>query len=290
MTATQNWRRVSRSAPCPICERPDWCLLSADGTAVICARTETEKRCGDAGWLHRLRERPRQSERRRVRHISLPIGGRGPDLARLAEHYRESVDYVRLQQFAAGAGLSVSALWHLRIGWSPEHRAWSFPMIDPDGNVLGIRLRRPNGAKFAVKGGREGLFIPRDIPVSSADTTLICEGPTDTAALLDLGFPVVVGRPSCTGGIKLLVQLMTARKPVEVVVVADSDEPGRRGADSLASVLVAYAPAVRVIMPPGGIKDARAWLQAGATRGDLDQPIAAAPVRRLITRRIEKGR
>jgi hypothetical protein len=63
----------------------------------------------------------------------------------------------------------------------------------------------------------------------------------------------VAGRPSCTGGIKLLVELMLARKPAEVVIVADRDEPGRRGADNLASVLVAYTLAVRVVTPPAGI-------------------------------------
>jgi hypothetical protein len=56
----------------------------------------------------------------------------------------------------------------------------------------------------------------------------------------------------------LLVALVRRRLPPEVVVVADDDEAGRRGADNLASVLVAYAPAVRVIAPPEGVKDARA--------------------------------
>ena len=58
---------------------------------------------------------------------------------------------------------------------------------------------------------------------------LICEGPTDTAALLDMGFANVVGRPSCTGGIKLLVELVCQRRSEEVVVVADGDEPGQGG-------------------------------------------------------------
>jgi hypothetical protein len=66
-----------------------------------------------------------------------------------------------------------------------------------------------------------------------------------------------------------------------VVVVADSDPPGQRGAENLARQLVAYVPAVRRITPPTGIKDAREWLQAGATAADVLRAIAAAPVRKL---------
>jgi hypothetical protein len=99
-----------------------------------------------------------------------------------------------------------------------------------------------------------------------------------------MGFRGVAGRPSCTGGSRLLVELVRRRPPSEVVIVADGDEPGRRGADDLASVLLAYAPAVRAIAPPEGVKDARAWLRAGGTRQDVEAAIRAAPVRRLTVR------
>jgi DNA primase len=153
-------------------------------------------------------------------------------------------------------------------------------MRNPSGEVLGIRLRRPDGGKFAVKGSKDGLFLPAMDGSEPDGPLLICEGPTDTAALLDMGFGNVVGRPSCTGGTRLLVQLVRRRLRPEVVIVADGDGPGRRGADSLASVLVVYAPAVRVIQPPGAIKDARAWLLAGGMRSEVQEAIDAAPVRR----------
>ena len=53
------WKRVSKRRPCPICQRPDWCLYDGpenDPTAVICARVESYKCCGEAGWLHRLHD------------------------------------------------------------------------------------------------------------------------------------------------------------------------------------------------------------------------------------------
>ena len=108
-------------------------------------------------------------------------------------------------------------------------------------------------------------------------------GLTDTATLLDLGFANVAGRPSCSGGTRLIVELIQTRKPTEVVIVADNDEPGLRGASALASVLIAYVP-VRVIQLPVGVKDCRAWLQAGAERADMERLIDATELRRLKVR------
>ncbi len=154
-------------------------------------------------------------------------------------------------------------------------------MTSPSGEILGFRFRRPDGVKFSVRGGKEGLFLPDGVE-RDGGPLLIVEGPTDAAALLDMGFRNVVGRPSCTGGIKLLVELVRRWQRPEVVIVADNDEPGRRGADNLLTVLLVYAPSVRIIRPPDGIKDARAWLQAGGKHNDIEQAINAAPVRRLV--------
>jgi DNA primase len=159
-------------------------------------------------------------------------------------------------------------------------------MQDAAGDVLGVRLRLAGGKKISVKGGREGLFIPgpHPDPLPEGEGTggllLVCEGATDTAALLDLGFSAV-GRPSCTGGVKLLVELVQRRRPEGVVIVADGDASGQRGAESLAAVLRAYAAAVRIVAPPAGVKDGREWKRRGATAADVQAAIDAAPVRRL---------
>ncbi|MBA4063444.1 MAG: hypothetical protein C0501_06980 [Isosphaera sp.] len=272
------WKRVTRSVPCQVCGKADWCLVSADGTAAICPRTESPKRAGDAGWLHRLAgDGGRVRPRRRVLRLDPPPG----DLTALAERYRRAAAPDRLAGLAASLGVSVEALAALRVGWSADHLAWSFPMSDPvAGRVVGIHLRAPGGSKFAVKGGKEGLFLPAADPAPAAPL-LVAEGPTDTAALLDLGFPNVVGRPSCTGGTKHLVALVRALRPAGVVIVSDADEPGRHGARNLTSVLVVHVPAVRMVEPPAGVKDVRAWARAGATRADVEQLVQAAPARRL---------
>lgn len=54
------WHEVSRRTPCPVCSKPDWCSVSADGAWAICRRLETGAgvhRLDKAGadyWVYRL--------------------------------------------------------------------------------------------------------------------------------------------------------------------------------------------------------------------------------------------
>ncbi len=50
------WMRVNRRNLCSVCGKPDWCLISQDGKAAICARIESDKPAGNkgAGWIHVL--------------------------------------------------------------------------------------------------------------------------------------------------------------------------------------------------------------------------------------------
>jgi hypothetical protein len=202
-------------------------------------------------------------------------------MADLAERFRAEVDPGRLDRLARGLGLSVDGLRRLGIGWCDEPRAWSFPMVDAHGRVLGIRLRTEAGRKFAVRGGHEGLFVPTDL--IGAGPLLLAEGPTDTAALLDWGFDAI-GRPSCSGGKGALTALVCRLRPAEVVVVADNDGPGRDGAQGLAPRLVIHVPILRVLAPPPGKKDARAWRRSGASREEVLEAIANSQIHRLSIR------
>lgn len=281
MQSNASWQRVSRRRPCPVCNRPDWCLFTGDPnnpSAVICARAESRKRAGEAGWLHVLRHDDHRPQRR---VIHLPKAQERPifDFAAFARLCALAMLPTALNRLADDLGLTPESLRRMGTGWSRRHASWTFPMQDAGGNVRGIRLRLPNGKKLSVRGGQEGLFIPEGL--TPGGRLLVAEGPTDTAALLDLGFGAV-GRPSCTGGIKLLAELVKQMQVPEVVIVADGDAPGLRGAESLATVLVGYVPAVRLIVPPAGVKDARAWKRSGATMTDVLAVIDVAPVRKLV--------
>jgi hypothetical protein len=277
-----DWLRVTKDRPCPICKKPDWCMVSADGTAAICQRVPegSIKQVGDAGSLHRVGDQQpgwRRIDRKTWTIVSEPTRPAAMKWAELARVYREAVDPKRLAIQAEKLGLSVESLQRLGVGWCKQSLAWSFPMTNRAGQVLGIRLRQGNGNKFAVKGGHEGLFIPSDL--HTWPQLLIAEGPTDTAALLDLGF-AAVGRPSCVGGTDLLTELVKRCGTIAVTVVSDNDGhgAGQTGARRLAMRLALYNQNVRLISPPDGVKDARAWKAAGATADSVQERIDAAPV------------
>lgn len=275
-------QRVTTSNPCPVCGKGDWCLRTPDNSAAICARIKSGKPVGKrehAGWLHVLSAPARFEPRPFLRTVNIAVYPQGNiDWTTLAEAYRNSLSVEKLAVFAAELGLTVGSLHQLCVGWSAEHRAWAFPMRMADGTIVGIRLRRPSGFKFAVTGSRSALFIPSELLAQNVKTLCIAEGPTDTAALLDLGF-VAVGRPSCSGGVRLLANLVKTMRPTELIVVADQDEPGQLGAAQLTDILAAYAPITRIVTPPA--KDAREWRRRGATHDDVLDAIAATPSHKL---------
>ena len=281
--------RVNRRNTCPVCGKPDWCLLFADRSAAICARVAegSVRRCGEAGWLHRLRHDWHPV--RAARKLSVPLTPLNPsetDFNKLAKQYQNASATRRsdLGSLASALGVSQASLNDLGIGWATaaELRAtgtkcrnagcWTFPMAQPrfdktDGKyaheVVGIRLRTSDGFKYALTGSRQGLFVPSGFVTEGL--LLICEGPTDTAAALDLGF-LAAGRPSCCGGSGMLA---TVCRNLEVVIIADDDEPGLRGAYELARTLVLYCRTLRVVCPPEGVNDLREWNKNGLTHNQL---------------------
>lgn len=275
MTLLDDFRRVSKSSPCPVCGRPDWCLTAREGDAAICQREESPRRIGEAGWLHGAepaRLRPCERE-----YSLAPAHGRS-DIEALAVSYQRALGIEHLQMLSRDLGVSESALVRLGAGLA-DHRemealglhwaryAYSFPMRSGSWQTTGIRLRLSNGKKLSVKGGREGLFVPCGLE-PDPDRLFLVEGPSDTAALLGLGLDAL-GRPSARGGVRHLRRLLRAVRPGEVVIVADADDAGRSGACDLAGRLRGYCRALRIVEPPAGHNDVRDWVRAGGTRADV---------------------
>ncbi len=278
MTLLDDFIRVSRNRPCPICDRADWCLIRRGDTpaSAICARVESPTRWGEAGWLHRLtNETPRVQRIRRIISIRKP----SEEMARIAQAYQEAVVPGVMERFARSLGVSAVSMQRLGIGWTG--RSWAFPMRGRDGGICGIRIRASSGKKFSQRGGKEGLFVPNVLTGTGA--LLIAEGPTDCCALLDLGFDAV-GRPSCRGGVRLIADFVRRSPWKSHVIFADADGPGLDGALTLARALAPLSPDVRVVVPPA--KDARAWRNAGATRENVLALIDAAPPIRTSFRRV----
>ncbi len=179
-----SWVRVTRQSPCPICNKPDWCSISSDGAIVVCMRVSdgAVKETRNGGFLHRLSESP-PGFRCRTLTLSANRPGRD-DLPELADYYRHQARLSPglVKSLAGDLGLPAQSLHMLQVGWSPRRSSYSFPMKNACGNTIGIRLRNKQGGKYAVRGSRDGLFLPDGIDF--ADRLLICEGPTDCAAML----------------------------------------------------------------------------------------------------------
>ena len=48
MSSTHDWRPVTKASPCIVCEKPDWCAITADAELVHCMR------CADAPQGYRF--------------------------------------------------------------------------------------------------------------------------------------------------------------------------------------------------------------------------------------------
>lgn len=278
----RDFERVARRSPCVVCGRGDWCLRARDGSGrAVCSRAPSPRRWGEAGWLHGAPFRLRAQEKY---HLA-----ESPDesrFRRIAARCRQRAveNARRLADLATELGVDVAALDALAVGLD-ELGGSTWPMRDHLGRMIGIR-RRSHGEKRAIRGSRNGLFVP---DVAETTRVVVTEGESDCAAALSLGF-FAIGRPGCQGGGELLSRWIGCRADRDLAIVADVDEVGRRGAASLASLLAPYCRSVRIAAPPRGAKDLRAALLAGAGTAELADAIERGdlvrPVLRVVERRV----
>ncbi|MBU6386216.1 MAG: hypothetical protein KGS49_09795 [Planctomycetes bacterium] len=197
----------------------------------------------------------------------------------MADVCRRNLTGPGIAHLAKQLGVHPQSLRQLQVGWCASLCATTWPMRDGIGNIIGVRTREPvTAAKGSMSGGNGGLFYDPDriANIESGARIWIAEGPTDTAALLTLGLDAV-GIPSAKSGGDQLLELGRRILPSEIVIVADGDDSGIESARKLRSELVIVA-GVRIILPPVGIKDAREWINRGASRVDLENEAGAAEV------------
>jgi hypothetical protein len=263
-----SFTRVSKASPCPQCGKPDWCTVGEYG--VVCMRVQSAKAVKNGGWFH-----PFGAARARL----LPSAPRRrPPINATAMHrdWLASTTPEALAAFAASLGVSAPSLAAVGAAWAAPYAAWAFPMCDGYGNVVGIRLRKERG-KFAVGGSRQGIFIATEEPrtlnleprTSNATqrTLFVCEGPTDTAATLDLGL-FAAGRPNCCCGGLEIRTYARQHKCDRAVIIADNDKPGLDGARRVGQELrMPHA----IYVPPA--KDVREFVRLGGTRAMIENTL-----------------
>lgn len=244
---------------CPICGKPDWCCLSKTLDKAICPRTESDKEYMDrhgnsVGYLHTLIDKVEIKSLTKIQKQK--VYKTSEEVEKIVEEFVRSCRYGRLKQFAEHIGVSTFSLNLLSVGYNHNANCMSFPMRACNGDYLGIRYRFFNGKKKSLRGGREGLFLLDILPVNINEIYIV-EGPTDTAALLTMGF-YAVGRPNCTGGYKEIGELVNKFPFHKYVIVADQDKPGKDGAMRLLGIM----PAGTKVIAPKYHKDVREYYRA----------------------------
>ncbi|HUU10207.1 MAG TPA: hypothetical protein VM431_06660 [Phycisphaerae bacterium] len=229
-----------------------------------------------------------------------------PVWERQQETFRQQLGRASLEQLAAKWHVSPAALESLGIGF--DRYAHTFPMRDADGQVVGLHLRPRKGGRTNTPGSRLGLFLPgsslkskpssslsssrqvaRDTVggssvircgVTAANLQLVCEGLSDTAAALTLGFGAV-GTPGAGACAEMVVELFARRVNACPAIIGDNDDDndaGRKGAERLRDALKAAGMPCRVLFPADGFKDLREWVIGGLTTAGLQQAIESARV------------
>ena len=251
------WKRVHGLSRCPICGKPDWCLVAPDRSAAICPRIEegSSRFIEGSGYLHILKVTDQWMDEEyhpKGGHTQLPE--HNEVLAILARKWILESSLGNVEELACKLGVSDDSLRQLNVGWFAGKSAWTFPMLRQGRRLIGVRLRPRNGKKFAVKGSKNGLFVPNNLP--DTGVVYVCEGESDTAAMLTCGLPAI-GRPSCNSGDRLVLELCKNRP---VVVCSDRDGVGRKGAKGLVDLIRVNSGDVTMMTPPERYKDIREWL------------------------------
>jgi len=226
------WPTFTKEHPCPACNHSDW-LCRQGERKFICMRVLSEHPSKDGGFYHEYgNKKPTYIAPKR----SAPIQCK--NINQIAN--RLTATQNQIDNLAKQLGVEDWSLVHLHVSRHPQEKAWAIPMRDGDNKIIGIHLRCDDGSKKAITGSRNGLFIPQVNPQKLA---FVCEGASNTAALVTMGF-YAIGRPSCNSGGEMLKVALKRLGVSRIVIVGDNDSlksapdgrtfrPGQDGAKKL---------------------------------------------------------
>lgn len=200
---------------------------------------------------------------------------------------------VQLAAFGESLGVSLAALLIGEVGFYPPWGAFTTPIRDATGRVIGLRTRWSGKKKKSsvYTTNPDGVFATWPVTTGAAPgPVLIAEGDSDWLTGIDLGLPCV-GRPNAREGDDVLVEVLRDIAS-SVVVIADRDPKSDTGIESAHRVadriLADLDRVARIVMVPEPFKDLRAWRNGGATREDV-LALVTAPPRKTTRVRIFVG-
>jgi hypothetical protein len=157
-----------------------------------------------------------------------------------------------------------------KVRWLPKN----FTYRSPDGS---------GGWKPEVGNAAEILYrLPELVAaVKAGETVYFVEGEKDANRLASIGLAATTTR---TAG-KLPDGSSEILRNVDVVILPDNDDPGRKAAEKIAKGLDGLARTIRVVrlpdLPESG--DVTDWLMAGGTREALEELVALSPPRSPVS-------
>jgi len=254
------WPHFTKENPCPACGHHDW-TCRAGTKAYICQRIGSQfpSKCG--GFYHFYDDMPRPEIKPEPKRSAPKVETCFDDFHK---NWLFNSDQLDLIKFSKSLDVSYDSIISLGACWAFANSAFGIPMRDGDNKIIGIQLRSDDGMKKCVTGSRGGLFIPQ---CETQKIAYICEGASNTAALLTMGF-FSIGRFNCNSGGDMLKIALKRLKINSVVLVADNDplkfandktfRPGQDGVKKLKKELGLSSV---IFSTPNPVKDVRQLLQ-----------------------------
>lgn len=170
-----HWHDVSRHTPCPVCGKPDWCRISADGAWAICRRVDTgggmhkQDKGGAEYWLYRLDGSSLQP--RPAVEAPPPSRAACADTGTLDRVYRALLDALPLVPFHRQAlrqrGLADAEIFRRRYRTFPRQgrAALAKHVVEHVGHdicahIPGFYVAEQGGRRWWSLAGAAGLLIP----------------------------------------------------------------------------------------------------------------------------------
>ncbi|QDS99345.1 DUF3987 domain-containing protein [Adhaeretor mobilis] len=273
------WREATKSDPCPICEKPDWCALCGPTRApevVVCMRVESGNQRGNGGWLHRLRT---------------PDSDTNPAHRRKSGILSSAPTSPKPKSSGPSFPTTTSALAHLESRLGSIADMWHYR--NAEGAFVGGIVRfetsegktiRPISRNGAGLWTLKAMTTPRPLyrlyelltEYRKEEPIYITEGEKCAEALRGIGLQATTSAGGSSGAKQTDWSPLAGR---ECILIADNDLPGHKYAEEVAQLLRELQPSSTTSLltlttlvsgeplPEGG--DVYDWIEA---HGDAATP------------------
>ena len=246
---------------CPICKKPDGCLVAEDGTAAICSRISegSVKKVGKGGfhggWLFITGDfKPEKYKAPEKVYVDWNLWA-----TRFAKQLAENRE--KFGNLCRDIKLNPISALRFYIGWCKD---WlTIPVYGINDQIAGIQ-RRQGKIKRYMKHSGMGLFMPSAFYQNPSNVVAICEGWTDTVTALEYGYNAI-GRVNAWVGNEEVLHYVRRKKATKVLIFADKDDDGvgLAGANECRDLLIENDLMTRVVLTPE--KDLRKCKQKNMT-------------------------